>query len=336
VIVRTGPILAEPRSVDLDRREVSYPLWEEGAAAAVDLPWAEATSLASASVIALLAGARTAMVVGGKSAAASVLLEHCLGNLPPACRLYVYGPRAWEAHAAIKPKLASMAARVLPRLGFDTPADWLVVDGGRAALLLVGPAAAERRWLLRLDGPLARALHEAGRTLFWFHAVREGLPDEPGSFGFRTPLPAPFPDPGATVALAAGIDRVRSGARRPDRRRRDSRCQRRRRIRPRADRLHSPGCPRLCDANPPGPRPRARGLDRRRLAAHHGLARAVRDAARRGAESRCSSSGRAQPRSTSTIGSPSSANSPHGSSIPSAGLRTLAATSCLPARRLPQ
>lgn len=209
--MRTGPILAEPRSVDLDRREVSYPLWEEGAAAAVDLPWAEATSLASASVIALLAGARTAMVVGGKSAAASVLLEHCLGNLPPACRLYVYGPRAWEDHAAIKPKLTSLAARALPRLGFDAPADWLVVDGGRAALLLVGPAAAERRWLLRLDGPLARALHEAGRTLFWFHAVREGLPDQAGAFGFRTPLPAPFPDPGATVALAAGtiaFDRV--------------------------------------------------------------------------------------------------------------------------------
>ena len=209
--MRTGPILAEPRSVDVDRRDVSYPLWEEGAAAAVDLPWAEATSLASATVISQLAGARTAMVVGGKGAAASALLAHCLANLPPTCRLYVYGPRAWEAHATIGPKLASMAARVLPRLGFDTPADWLVVDGGRAALLLVGPAAAERRWLLRLDGPLARTLHEAGRTLFWFHAVREGLPDEPGSFGFRTPLPAPFPDPGATVALAAGIiafDRV--------------------------------------------------------------------------------------------------------------------------------
>ena len=62
------------------------------------------------------------------------LLEHCLGNLPPACRLYVYGPRAWEDHAAIKPKLTSLAARALPRLGFLISFPTMIVitsTGGR-------------------------------------------------------------------------------------------------------------------------------------------------------------------------------------------------------------
>jgi hypothetical protein len=202
--VRSGPIRPEVRTSDVDRRGISYALWEQLSGASLDLPWAAAATLGAPDVAPLLCNARTAVLVAGRGGAAATLLEHALANVTPSCHFYIYGSRTWETDARIRPKLESMAERALPRLGFEAPADWLVVDGGRAALLLLGPAGDQRRWILPLDGPLARTLYEASRVLFWFHATREGLPDGAGTYAFRTPLPAPFPPPGNDIALASG------------------------------------------------------------------------------------------------------------------------------------
>lgn len=202
--MRTGPIRFEVRTRDVDRRDVVYALWEKGTEVPPDLPWDPATSLGAANVASLLSKCRTAVLVVGKGATATALLDHALANPPPSCRLYVYAPRTVEADVRVGERLSALSDRVLPRLGFDTPADWLVVDGGRAALLLLGPPGIERRWMVPVDGPLARTLYEAARALFWFHAAREGLPDPAGSYAFRTPLPAPFPNPGNDLALPSG------------------------------------------------------------------------------------------------------------------------------------
>lgn len=202
--MRTGPIRPEARAKEVDRSGVTYTVWEQGAGASPDLPWAPASSLAAAGVASLLASCRAAVLVVGRGAAAASLLEHALVNVPPMCRLYIYGSRALESDGRVRQKLGTLSDRVLARLGFDVPADWIVVDGGRAALLLLGPPGEERRWIVPVDGPLARTLFEASRVLFWFHAAREGLLDTAGAFAFRTPLPAPFADPGNDVALPTG------------------------------------------------------------------------------------------------------------------------------------
>jgi hypothetical protein len=202
--MRTGPILAEPRSTDVDRSAVAYPLWEEAAGATVDLPWRPASSLTAQDIAALLASASTAVVVAGAHACSTALVAHTLASSPDGCRVYLYGSRAIEKDASLRQRLAALSQRILARLGFDSPADWIVVDSGRAGWLLLGPPGAERRWLVPVDGAIARSLFEAFRVLFWFHATREGLPDDTNSFAFRTPLATPFPDPGKNVALPAG------------------------------------------------------------------------------------------------------------------------------------
>jgi hypothetical protein len=212
--MRNGPIRPEVRTSDIDRRNVSYAMWEQTVGVSPGLPWAPASSLGAQEVATLLATCRTAVLVVGRRKASAALLEHALASVPPSGRLYVYGPRALETNARIPQQLGVLSERVLPRLGLDAPADWLVVDSGRAALLLIGPSHDERRLLVRADGALARTLFEAFRALFWFHATREGLPDTGGTYAFRTPLPAPFPDPGADIVLPSG--RIAIGKGLPD------------------------------------------------------------------------------------------------------------------------
>ena len=202
--MRTGPIQAEPRSREVDRSTVAMTLWEETVGVAVDLPWRSASSLTASDVASLLAKASMAVVVAGPHPSSTALIEHTLATAPADCRVYLYGARAVEKDAGLRKKLGGLAQRVLPRLGFDSPADWIVIDGGRTGWLLLGPDGAERRWLVPVDGPIARSLFEAFRVLFWFHATREGLPDRTGTFTFGSPLSAPSPDPGKNVALPAG------------------------------------------------------------------------------------------------------------------------------------
>lgn len=202
--MRSGPIEPEVRTLAVDRRDVSYALWEQSPEVTPNLPWPAAASLAAQDVASLLSSAHTAALVVGRSDAAAALVEHTLAQVKPPCRLYVYGSSDWEADSRMRSRLGALVDRVLTRLGFDAPADWLVVDGGRAALLLMGPAGQPRRWSVQLDGPLALTLYEAFRVLFWFHAAREGLPDTAGTFGFRTPLAAPFVNPGNDVPLRSG------------------------------------------------------------------------------------------------------------------------------------
>jgi hypothetical protein len=202
--VRTGPIQPEPRSREVDRSAVALTLWEQAAGAKIDLPWQSASSLTAGHLASLLATASTAVVVAGSHPSSTTLIEHTLASAPASCRIYLYGSRAIEKDAGLRKKLGGLAQRVLPRLGFDSPADWIVLDGGRTGLLLLGPDGAERRWLVPVDGPIARSLFEAFRVLFWFHATREGLPDRAGTFTFGSPLSAPSPDPGKNVALPAG------------------------------------------------------------------------------------------------------------------------------------
>jgi hypothetical protein len=163
--VRTGPIQAEPRSREVDRSTVALTLWEEAVGATVDLPWRSSSSLTAPDIASLLANASTAVVVAGSHPSSTALIEHTLATAPAACRIYLYGSRAVEKDAGLRKKLGALAQRVLPRLGFDSPADWIVIDGGRTGLLLLGPDGAERRWLVPVDGPIARSLLGADPTL---------------------------------------------------------------------------------------------------------------------------------------------------------------------------
>ena len=137
------------------------------------------------------------------------LLDAVLRHLAAPCRLYVYGDRALEADTALVHRLVGMGDRVLVRLGHPPPADWIVTDQGRTGRLVMGPTSRDRRWVVPVEDSLARSLFEAFRTLFWFHASREALPDTDGEVAFREPLDAPFKSPGADLPLAAG--RLRFG-----------------------------------------------------------------------------------------------------------------------------
>lgn len=202
--MRSGPIKPETIERAVDRRELGLPLWERGASARVDLPWRDVAGLDAGELESLLEKAGSAIVVLGTSAAARVLLAGALAGAAKGTRLYIYADAALEADRAFLPALAAQRERVLARLGPRPPADWLIVDGGRTGRLLIGPKADARRWTISVEDSQARALFEAFRALFWFHASREALPDSAGNLAWRAPLPAPFADPGPRIQLAAG------------------------------------------------------------------------------------------------------------------------------------
>ena len=203
--MRSGPIRPEPAEKRFDRREEVLPLWERGEDADIDLPWPKASSPdAFGDIRPLLAKARSAGLVIGTTKTSLRLLDTVLGRLAAPCRLYVYGDRALEADDELFHRLVGMGDRVLVRLGHPPPADWIVTDQGRTGRLVMGATSRDRRWVVPVEDSLARSLFEAFRTLFWFHASREALPDTDGKVAFREPLDAPFKSPGADLPLAAG------------------------------------------------------------------------------------------------------------------------------------
>ena len=207
--MRSGAIKPEPAEHRVDRRDESLPLWERGEAARIELPWTAASELDPAEIGRLVASAPTAVLVVGATTTSRGILEAALSAVRAPSRLYVYGDRALETDAAMMRRIVGMGDRALIRLGHRPPADWLVVDQGREGRLVLGPSAADRRWVVSVDSGLARSLFEAFRVLFWFHAAREALPDTGGTVALRTPLAAPFASPGSDVELPAG--RLRLG-----------------------------------------------------------------------------------------------------------------------------
>lgn len=207
--MRSGPIKTEDAEHRVDRRGEVLPLWERGRAAAVELPWVPAANLDPAEVRTLVASARSVSLAVGATSVSRAVLDAVVKGVGQGCRVYVYADRVLETDAALVRGLAAVGDRVLVRTGHRPPADWFVVDHGREGRLIVGASATARRWIIPVDGPLARSLFEAFRVLFWFHAVREALPDAAGTVAFRTPLAAPFTDPGSDVPLASG--RLRLG-----------------------------------------------------------------------------------------------------------------------------
>lgn len=202
----TGVIKPLSRTQPLDRLDVSYPLWEQHAKPnPIDLPWPNAATFDGGHVRDLLSSARTLVLAGSRLA----LYQHVIAAMQPGMRAYAYGASTMEGERGMQ-DLARTSEQMVIRLGYELPADWIVVDEGRAGVLLVGPPAAERRWAIPLAPDAARSLFEAFRVLFWFHARREWMPDSARNFAFRSPLPSPYRDPGRDVSLPAGrlvIDR---------------------------------------------------------------------------------------------------------------------------------
>ncbi len=213
--MRSGSISREERRTPIDLSQEARPVWEQGMDPRVpDLPWASAKTLSGKEIGDLLATASMAVIAAGRGPVGDTLLKEALGHLPPNCRLYVHASRSLENDADLSQRLAARPGLVLVRLGLEPPADWIAIDGGTKALLFLGPRSGDRRWKISIDGHLARSLFEAFRVLFWFHAAREGMPDARGTFAFRSPLAAPFPDPGTDVRLASG--RLAVGVALPD------------------------------------------------------------------------------------------------------------------------
>ena len=203
--MRSGPIRPEAVEEKIDRSEEVLPLWERGGDSGIDLPWPEAGRPdALKDVQPLMARARSAALVIGTTKTSLALLDAVLRCLVAPRRLHVYGDRALEADTRLVPRLAGLGDRVLVRLGHPPPADWLVADQGQAGCIVMGSTSRERRWVVPVEGSLARSLFEAFRSLFWFHASREALPDADGEVAFREPLAAPFKFPGTDLPLAAG------------------------------------------------------------------------------------------------------------------------------------
>lgn len=197
----TGPIQPLPQTRHLDRSNETYALWEQNLKPnVVELPWPKAASFNATSVVSLMANAKTVMLGGSRV----VLYEHVLAALRPGMRVYGYGAQAMEGNQALGQSITKAKNQVLMRLGYDLPANWIVVDGGRTGVLLVGSPGEDPQWAIPLERAQARSLFEAFRVLFWFHARREGLPDAAGNFAYRPPLQAPYRDPGPDIALPAG------------------------------------------------------------------------------------------------------------------------------------
>lgn len=203
--MRSGPIQPEVVQEQIDRREEELPLWEQGNGANIDLPWTELNrSDALNDVKPLIENAHSVVLAIGATATSRSLLDAVLQSLPAHCRLYVYGDSTLEADTALIQRIAGMGDRVLVRLGYCPPADWLIVDKGRDGRLVVGPTAEYRKWVIPIGDALARSLFEAFCVLFWFHATREALPDANGNVAFRPPLTAPFKSPSTDIPLPAG------------------------------------------------------------------------------------------------------------------------------------
>lgn len=197
----TGPIQPSPRERRVDRSDVAYTLWEQAARSnPVELPWRKMASFDAGDVRDLLSGARSVVAAG----LSVEQLGHVVSNLKPGMRGYWVGPVAAESDRSLVQALGRASDRIAARLGYELPADWIVVDGGRAGALFVGPPGEPRRWVIPLEPDLARSLFEASRVLWWRHTRREGLPDAGGTFAFRPPLQSPFPDPGTATPLPAG------------------------------------------------------------------------------------------------------------------------------------
>lgn len=203
-MMRSGPIQPEQVEHTVDRGAAVLALWEKGPGGSVDLPWQDAGQLDRQTLTPVVASASTLSLVVGATLPSRALLDAVLDEVRPACRLYVYGDRALEADTALTTRLGTLSDRVLVRLGHCPPADWLVADGGKDGLLVIGPSAAARRWVVPVDGPLARSVFEAFRHLFWFHAAREALPDASGAVAFRSPLPAPYDHASDDLPLPSG------------------------------------------------------------------------------------------------------------------------------------
>lgn len=205
--VLTGPIKPLHRTLPIDRSDISHMLWERHPKPnALELPWPSASAFTGGDVRDLLASASTLVV----ASSAPALYQHVLAALRPGMRAYAYGAAGMEIDRALLPALSRAPERMAVRLGHALPADWIVVDGGRTGVLLVGPPDAVRRWAIPLEAMQARSLFEAFRVLFWFNSRREGLPDATGTFSFGPPLASPYRDPGKDVSLPAGrlvIDR---------------------------------------------------------------------------------------------------------------------------------
>lgn len=202
--MRSGPLGPEQKERTVDRSETRLSLWEAVAGGGTcDLPWRKAGEIGTA-VSPLIASAKFLVVATGRTATSSALLDAVLASTPDTARAYVYAGRHVETDRRLAQALGSASERVLARLGYDLPADWLIADGGRAGVLVIGPPGGERRWVVPVDGPLARSLFEAFHALFWHHATREALPDTSGAVAFRSPLPAPTPSRGNDVVLPTG------------------------------------------------------------------------------------------------------------------------------------
>ncbi len=201
----TGPIRPEVVEEPFDRRDARLPLWERGGAARPDLPWRPAADVSEGDLRRELEGAEVAVAVATTNRAGRAILEAISKTSPSAgCRIYLYADRALEAESGFLRSVATWGDRCLVRFGHRLPADWLVFDHGESGHLFLGSPGAERTWAVPVDGVVARSLFEAFRVLFWFHASREALPDAAGAVAVRTPLNAPFPDPGSSVELPAG------------------------------------------------------------------------------------------------------------------------------------
>ena len=202
--MRRGPIQPEDKQERIDQREKELSLWEKGKKGTqIDLPSTELSSPDCLNdVQSLVANARSVILAIGATTTSGKLIDAVLQSFPAQCRLYVYG--ASELETELVQKIAGMGDHVLARLGHRPPADWLIVDKGRDGCLVVGPTAEHRKWVIPVNGDLARSLFEAFCVLFWFHATREALPDNNGNVAFRPPLAAPFKDPGPAIPLPAG------------------------------------------------------------------------------------------------------------------------------------
>ena len=203
--MRNGPIQSEIKEKRIDQREKELPLWEQGKGTQIDLPWTELNSPDDLNdVQSLLANARSVVLASGATTTSRKLIDAVLQYLPAQCRLYVYGDSELETDTTLVQRIAGMGDRVLARLGHRPPADWLIVDKGRDGRLVVGPTAEHQKWVVPVNGDLARSLFEAFCVLFWFHATKEALPEGNGNVVFRPPLAAPFDDPGPDITLPAG------------------------------------------------------------------------------------------------------------------------------------
>lgn len=213
-VTRSGPIQAERAEERIDQRAEIYALWERGADDDFSPPssWAAISSSKRFDDAArIVSNACVVTLAVGSTEESRALLHKVLESVRPHSRLYVFGDRNLERDAESVDRIAHCGDRALVRLGPRPPADWLTVDRERDGRFFVGPGADSRRWAIPVGDRLARSLFSAFHALFWFHADREALPDADGSHAFRSPLDAPFEDPGSDVLLPAGRLRIGAG-----------------------------------------------------------------------------------------------------------------------------